>query len=95
MQITELPNAKIANNGNNTLEGKNNRGMPTFQARAAMLGLITVLVLLLVITIINPSVVNSRDDLVPVIKHNPLLFYLITTICIGLTVYIGFLRKCV
>lgn len=67
--------------------------MATFQARAAMLGSIAVFVLLLVITIINPSVIKSFDDLVPVIKNNPLLFYLITTICIGLAVYIGFLRK--
>lgn len=69
------------------------RGMQTKQARRAMLGLITALLFILVVTILQPFLLASFDGLLPVIKKHPLLFYILTFFCILLAVYIVFGQK--
>jgi uncharacterized BrkB/YihY/UPF0761 family membrane protein len=72
---------------------KYSRGMPTHQARRAMLFLIAVLTFILAVTIVNPSLIQSFDDLLPLIRNNPFLYYILNFSCILLALYVGFFRR--
>lgn len=68
-------------------------GMQSPQARNAMLLLIAVFLSILVVTIAKPTIINSFDDLIPIVKSHPVLFYILDSFCILLALYIGFLKK--
>jgi hypothetical protein len=68
-------------------------GMQTPGARKAILGLIALFILILGITLAEPSLIQAFDDLIPLVKNNPELFYIFNSLCILLALYIGFLRK--